>query len=158
MSTQIKWGGLAFKVDGAITHGIDGFQAALTRKSDSSKSKKALSEAETISFTITSCALLGGSPVNDYDYLKSFVGFKKKLSVNNGFSTKLSAWRAGGAKFILDKVELTDTEMDNFGRIITAEIKLSFIEDGTKNTGSKKKVKKKIRKPAKKIIGNKWKK
>ena len=63
MSTQIKWGKLAFKADGAVTHGIDDFAASLEKKSDSSKSKKALSEAETVSFKITSCMMLSSSSI-----------------------------------------------------------------------------------------------
>ena len=57
----------------------------------------------------------------------------------------------------MESVEMSNTEMDNYGRIIKAEIKINLLEQPTKNTGSKKKVTKKIRKPAQKIVKSKWK-
>ena len=52
---------------------------------------------------------------------------------------------------------MSNAEMDNYGRIVKAEIKLNFIEQPTKKTGKKSKVKKKIRKPAEKMVKGKWK-
>lgn len=157
MSTQVIWGKLKFKVDGRIAHGVRSLTASLKAKDEKSESKKKYSEAEEISFSITSHVLVGGSPINDYDFLKSYVGQKGKLKVNLENSTKLAQWRAGGAKFRMESVEMSNTEMDNYGRIIKAEIKINLLEQPTKNTGSKKKVTKKIRKPAQKIVKSKWK-
>ncbi len=156
MSTQVQWGKLKFNVDGRIAHGVKSLTASLKIKKEDAKHKKVYSDPEEISFSITSHVLVGGSPINDYDYLKSYVGQNGKLKVNLGNGVKMSTWRAGGAKFKMESVEMSNTETDNFGRIIKAEIKISFIEVPTDSSGSKKKVKKKIRKPAEKIVKSKW--
>ena len=79
-----------------------------------------------------------------------------KVKVNEGTGQKLSGYRNGGAKFKLESVELSGCEMDNYGRILAAEIKLKFVEDTSKpKPGSKGKVNK-YRKKVKKKIKGKW--
>lgn len=156
MSVQFKWGKLKFKVDNNVAHGIEAYAASLKAKADGSKSQKAYSEAETISFSITSSVLTGGRPMHDYNFLKSYVGQMGKVKVNEGTGQKLSGYRNGGAKFKLESVELSGCEMDNYGRILAAEIKLKFVEDTSKpKPGSKGKVNK-YRKKVKKKIKGKW--
>ncbi|MBQ7615684.1 MAG: hypothetical protein IJU77_11610 [Butyrivibrio sp.] len=157
MSTQVQWGKLKFNVNGRVAHGVKSFAASLKMKDEGSKCKKKYSEPEEVSFSITTHVLAGGNPLNDYDFLKSYVGQKGHLKVNETYKKKLDKWRAGGAKFKLEKVEMSNAEMDNYGRIVKAEIKLNFIEQPTKKTGKKSKVKKKIRKPAEKMVKGKWK-
>lgn len=143
MSVQVQWGKLKFQVSGGIVRGVKDFNASLAIKKDDSKSKKKYTENETLSFTITTSIATGGNPIKDYDFLKTYIGYPakgSKLKVNNGSGTSLSAWKGG--KFKLEGVDLSGTSMDSYGRILSAEIKLSFVEVGTKKVGKKGKVKK----------------
>ena len=94
--------------------------------------------------------------MHDFNFLKSYVGQMGKVKVNEGTGQNLTGYRNGGAKFKLESVDLSGCEMDNYGRILAAEIKLKFVEDTSKaKQGSKKKVKK-YRKKVKNQIKGKW--
>lgn len=150
MSVQIKWGKMNFKVTGNVVRGVKGFAAGTKIKGDKSDSKKAFTENETIAFSITTSLATGGNPIKDYGYLKTFIGYPKKgykMMVNFGTGSTLGKWKGG--KFRLDAVDLSNTLMDSYGRLLAAEIKLSFTEVGTKKVGSKKTVKNKYRKQCK---------
>ncbi len=156
MSVQIQWGKLRFKVEGKLVRGVTNYSATLKAKGDSSKSKKAFTENETISFTITTSLYTGGNPLKDYDYLKTYINNPKKgskMMINDGKKKKLVNYRGG--KFRLTSVTLTNTQMDNKGRVLMGEINLSFEEVGTKGNGKKGKVKK-YRKQALKGLKSTW--
>lgn len=149
MGTQVKWGTLNFNVTGKITRGVTGFTASIAKKGKDSESKKEFTEAEEVSFTITSSLVAGGNPLKDYTLLKSFIAYNSKakkekkrgykLQVNDGNKKKLIGWRGG--KFELTNVTLNNTKMDAFGRILAAEIGLKFKEIPTKSAGKKKTIK-----------------
>ncbi len=142
MGVQIQWGKLNFKTNGKVIRGVKDFNASLAKKESDSKSKKQFTELETVSFTITTSLATGGNPLKDYNFLKTFIGLPVngyKFKVNDGTGTKLVGWK--GAKFILESVDLSGTQLDINGRMLAAEIKLSFVELNNPKIGKKKKVK-----------------
>jgi hypothetical protein len=139
MPTQVIWGKLNFNVAGNIIRGVDGFKASISIKEKDSESKKKFTELEEVSFSVKTSLETGGNPIKDYNYLKTYIKYPKKgyaLQINEG--SGFETWK--GLKFLLEKVDLSDTKMDSRGRIHAGTINLTFREKNKKL--NKKKVKK----------------
>jgi hypothetical protein len=124
MATTIKWGKLVFKTDSKVVHSVDGLSAKAKQAGDDSKSKKKKNlsmELEEVSFTIKDSLALGGNPMNDYHFLRSYIGKAGNMRIGT------IKWK--GTKFKLQSVELTNSMLDVRGNVVAAEIKLGFIED-----------------------------
>ena len=139
MPTQVIWGKLNFNVNGSVIRGVSGFKASISIKEKDSKCKKKFTEQEEVSFSIKTSLEAGGNPIKDYNYLKTYIKYPKKgyaLQINEG--SGFETWK--GLKFVMEKVDLSETRMDAKGRIHAGTINLTFKEANKKL--NKKKVKK----------------
>lgn len=124
MAVMGRWGCKSFEVSTKRVNPFTGFSTSAKSKSDDSTSKKADTELEKVSFSVTCNAAAGVDPEAEYYSWRSMINMVSYLYIHG------NRWQSN--PLILKSVELGSVKMDDFGRFRAAEISLSFEEKNQK--------------------------
>ena len=120
MAVMGRWGAHTFEVSVSKINPFSSFSTGSEKKKDDSKSKKAVTELEKVSFTITCNAHAGINPEEEYYSFRRDIGTQNYLYIHD------QKWDSQPLE--LKSVTLGSVVMDDYGRFRTANIQLSFEE------------------------------
>ena len=137
MSIQAEWNKEIFGRTASSLRTIESFEIScgiVTEENESTNGvKKTVVKgiaAEDLKISFNTGFAVGTDPRQEFEDFKKIAGMQDNFYINNV--------DVGRTQFELDEIQLSDTQMDNSGRILSGKISLSFTGDGYESSkGSK---------------------